>query len=87
MTSTGINKKESLDKVLNPFKEQIGDFKKKVEEVYISDTKERASLLAEVKNLQMASEKINEEAGNLTKALKGDKKLQGNWGNWFSSEC
>ena len=76
----GSQQKESLDKVPNPFKEQIGDFKKKVEEVYISDTKERASLLAEVKNLQMASEKINEEAGNLTKALKGDKKLQGNWG-------
>jgi len=76
----GSKQKESLDRVLNPFKEQIGDFKKKVEEVYISDTKERASLLAEVKNLQMASEKINQEAGNLTKALKGDKKLQGNWG-------
>ncbi len=76
----GSKQKESLDRVLNPFKEQIGDFKKKVEEVYISDTKERASLLAEVKNLQMASERINQEAGNLTKALKGDKKLQGNWG-------
>ena len=76
----GSQQKESLDKLLNPFKEQIGDFKKKVEEVYISDTRERASLLAEVKNLQMASEKINEEASNLTKALKGDKKLQGNWG-------
>ena len=76
----GSKQNESLDKLLSPFKEQIGDFKKKVEEVYISDTKERASLLAEVKNLQLASEKINEEAGNLTKALKGDKKLQGNWG-------
>ena len=76
----GVKQRESLNIVLNPFKEQIGDFKKKVEEVYLNDTKERASLLVEVKNLQTASEKINEEAGNLTKALKGDKKLQGNWG-------
>ena len=66
--------------MLNPFREQIGDFKKKVEEVYQSDTKERASLLNEVQNLQKASERINAEAENLTKALKGDNKLQGNWG-------
>jgi DNA recombination protein RmuC len=76
----GIRQKESLTSVLTPFKDQIVDFKKRVEEVYHSDTKERASLLAEVRNLQQASERINEEAGNLTKALKGDKKLQGNWG-------
>lgn len=69
-----------LNNVLNPFKEQIVDFRKRVEEVYHSDTKERASLLTEIKNLQSASERINEEAENLTKALKGDKKLQGNWG-------
>ena len=69
-----------LHSVLNPFKEQIVDFRKRVEEVYHSDTKERASLLGEIKNLQSASERINEEAENLTKALKGDKKLQGNWG-------
>ena len=51
-----------------------------MEEVYHTETKERASLLTEIKNLQQASDRINEEAENLTKALKGDKKLQGNWG-------
>ena len=70
----------SLQTVLTPFKDQIVDFKKRVEEVYHTETKERASLLGEIKNLQAASERINEEAENLTKALKGDKKLQGNWG-------
>jgi len=70
----------SLQTVLTPFKDQIVDFKKRVEEVYHTDTKERASLLGEIKNLQAASERINEEAENLTRALKGDKKLQGNWG-------
>ena len=71
---------QSLHNVLNPFKEQIVDFKKRVEEVYHTETKERSSLLTEIKILQTASEKINNEAQNLTRALKGDKKLQGNWG-------
>lgn len=79
-TAQDARQQQSLQLMLNPFREQIGDFKKKVEEVYRTDTKERASLLAEIKHLQQASEKINEEAENLTKALKGDKKLQGNWG-------
>lgn len=76
----GEKHQASLHNVLSPFREQIVDFRKRVEEVYHSDTKERASLLTEVKSLQRASEKINQEAENLTKALKGDKKLQGNWG-------
>ena len=76
----GQKQQVNLQSVLTPFKDQIVDFKKKVEEVYHSDTKERASLLTEIKNLQAASDRINTEAENLTKALKGDKKLQGNWG-------
>ena len=76
----GAKNQASLQTVLTPFKDQIVDFKKKVEEVYHSDTKERATLLSEIKNLQSASERINTEAENLTRALKGDKKLQGNWG-------
>jgi DNA recombination protein RmuC len=69
-----------LGSVLGPFKDQLSDFRKRVDTVYASDTRERASLLAEVKNLQQASERINREAENLTKALKGDVKIQGNWG-------
>ncbi|MEZ5550258.1 MAG: DNA recombination protein RmuC [Pseudomonadales bacterium] len=76
----GERHQEKLTSVLLPFREQIGDFRKRVEEVYHSDGRDRASLLNEVRNLQRASEKINLEAGNLTKALKGDVKLQGNWG-------
>lgn len=71
---------QSLQLMLKPFREQIGDFKQRVEEVHKNDVKERASLLTEMQNLQKASERINAEAENLTKALKGDKKLQGNWG-------
>jgi DNA recombination protein RmuC len=76
----GAQQQQSLDVMLNPFREQIGDFRKRVEEVYRTDTKERASLLKEMQNLQSASNRINEEAENLTKALKGDNKIQGNWG-------
>ena len=72
--------KAKLQNVLTPFRDQIVDFRKRVEEVYRTDTKERASLLTEIKNLQQASDRINTEAENLTKALKGDKKIQGNWG-------
>jgi len=78
--SQGEKQQASLQNVLTPFKDQIIDFKKRVEQVYHTDTKERATLLTEIKNLQSASERINAEAENLTKALKGDKKLQGNWG-------
>ena len=80
LNAQGAQQRKSLDVMLNPFREQIGDFRKRVEEVYRSDTKERASLLKEMQNLQSASNRINEEAENLTKALKGDNKIQGNWG-------
>ena len=72
--------RSSLVQVLGPLREQLGDFKARVEQVYHADIKERATLLGEVKNLQQASARINAEAENLTRALKGDKKLQGNWG-------
>jgi DNA recombination protein RmuC len=76
----GATHQERLASVLSPFKEQIVDFRKRIEEVYHTESKDRASLLGEVRNLQQASERINEEAENLTKALKGDVKVQGNWG-------
>jgi|TARA_B100000315_G_scaffold41042_1_gene35854 DNA recombination protein RmuC len=69
-----------LSSVLDPFKDQIVDFRKKVEQVYHTESKDRASLLTEVRNLHQASDRINQEAENLARALKGDKKLQGNWG-------
>ncbi len=75
-----VQQTENLGTILGPFKEQIRDFKARVEQVYDADTKDRASLLAQVRNLQSASDRINEEAQNLTQALRGDKKLQGNWG-------
>jgi DNA recombination protein RmuC len=74
------NNRSQLDSVLAPFREQMAEFKQRVEQVYHTESKDRASLLTEVRNLHRASDKINQEAENLAKALKGDKKLQGNWG-------
>ena len=75
-----VKQKKGLHELLSPFKEQMGEFRKRLEEVHREETKDRASLMSEVKTLHRASEKVNEEAGNLTRALKGDIKIQGDWG-------
>ena len=71
---------DKLDVILKPFNLQLNAFKKKVEDVYHSEGKQRESLITEVKNLRELNNQLNIEAINLTKALKGDNKIQGNWG-------
>lgn len=70
----------SLDSLLNPFRDQLQDFRKRVEDVYTTETRDRQALRSEIKSLQDLNRQITEEAANLTRALKGDKKIQGNWG-------
>lgn len=72
--------KQSLEMTLNPLREQIIGFRQKVEDVYDKETRERLSLLHEVNSLKALNQKMSADALNLTKALKGDNKLQGNWG-------
>jgi DNA recombination protein RmuC len=72
--------KANLDTILTPFKEKIVEFEKKITEVYNTEGKERHSLIKEVQRLQELNQKIGEDAANLTKALKGDAKTQGTWG-------
>ena len=76
---TRVNR-ESLSLILKPLGENIDLFRKKVEEVYITESKERFSLGEEVKKLAQLNKKISEEAVNLTNALKGSSKAQGDWG-------
>jgi DNA recombination protein RmuC len=71
---------EKLGAILLPFQEQINAFRKRIDDIYINDTKERVSLKDEILHLRELNQQINAEANNLTKALKGDRKLQGNWG-------
>lgn len=72
--------KANLGEILNPLKEQIATFKSKVEEVYVKEGQERSALGGQVKELMALSQNIGDEARNLTRALKGSAKTQGDWG-------
>jgi DNA recombination protein RmuC len=71
---------EKLNAILTPLKTQLGEFKQKVEDTYDKESKERFSLGKEVQRLIEASQQVSLEANNLTTALKGNNKIQGNWG-------
>jgi len=70
----------SLDEVLKPMREQLGDFRKRVDEVHLNDAKDRASLREHLAQLESLNRQMSEDAINLTHALKGESKAQGNWG-------
>jgi DNA recombination protein RmuC len=72
--------KEGLGALLEPLRAQLGDFKRKVEDVYDKEAQGRASLVQELHHLKELNQKISAEATNLTRALKGDSKVRGNWG-------
>ncbi len=72
--------KTSMEHIVSPIKSQLTDFKQRVESVYQNETKDRISLREEIVSLRRDTAKMNQEALNLTRALKGDKKSQGNWG-------
>ena len=72
--------KEQLSGVLDPLREKIKSFEKRVEQTYNDEAKERFSLVKEVKNLQELNHRIAQDAVNLTNALKGENKAQGVWG-------
>lgn len=72
--------KTGLDNILQPLREQIEGFKKKVEDVYDKESRDRISLFNEIVNLKELNQVINKEAINLTNALRGDSKVRGNWG-------
>ena len=76
----GSQNKERLEAILQPFHEQLTSFKKEINDIYLSDTRERISLKEEILHLRDLNQQISTEAVNLTRALKGDKKIQGNWG-------
>jgi len=71
---------ENLSHILNPMKQQLTDFKKKVEDVYDKESKDRSALQQELKTLKELNLKMTAEATNLTNALKHDNKTQGGWG-------
>ncbi|MEH6710841.1 MAG: DNA recombination protein RmuC [Paraglaciecola polaris] len=79
-TSFQQSSKAGLDALLNPLKDQIEGFKKQVSDQYVREGQERASLKTEILGLKELNQQITQDAAALTKALKGDNKQQGNWG-------
>jgi DNA recombination protein RmuC len=71
---------KGLGVLLNPMKIQLADFKKKVEDVYDKESKDRSALQQELKMLKDLNLKMSSDANNLTNALKGQNKQQGVWG-------
>jgi DNA recombination protein RmuC len=72
--------KSKLDQLLKPLGEKIKDFEKKVEETYDKESKLRFSLKEEIKRLGELNQQVSKDTENLTRALKGESKTQGNWG-------
>ncbi|MFI5203681.1 MAG: DNA recombination protein RmuC [Flavobacteriales bacterium] len=72
--------KTNMDVILNPLKDNIKRFEEQVQKSYKTESDERITLKTEIKNLIDLNKQISEEANNLTKALKGENKTQGNWG-------
>ena len=71
---------EGLSSLLNPFKDQLEGLRKKVDDVYVEESKDRAALKAQIGELHNLNKQITEEAASLARALRGEKKTQGNWG-------
>ena len=71
---------EHLGNLLRPLGDNLKDFRQKVEQVYSTEAKERFSLGERIKELVELNNRLSEDANNLTRALKGDSKMQGNWG-------
>jgi DNA recombination protein RmuC len=71
---------KDIGELLKPLQNKIDEFKKQVNEVYDKEGRERFSLIREIKQLAELNTKLTTGAENLTKALKGDSKMQGDWG-------
>ncbi|MDR0499052.1 MAG: DNA recombination protein RmuC, partial [Holophagales bacterium] len=72
--------RDGLNTLLIPFKEQLESFRKRIDQVHTENVQSQTTLKTELDHLRQLNLQITQEASNLTKALKGDKKLQGTWG-------
>ncbi|PHM54115.1 DNA recombination protein RmuC [Xenorhabdus hominickii] len=72
--------RQNINNILMPFREQLEGFRRQVQDSFGQEARERHTLTYEIRNLQQLNVQMAKEAINLTKALKGDNKMQGNWG-------
>lgn len=76
----GQQSQTDLKRLLDPFRDQLSEFRRKVDDVYVHEAAQRAALKKEIETLRDLNRQMGQEAVNLTRALKGDKKAQGLWG-------
>ena len=72
--------KSSIDVILNPLKDKIESFQKRVDDVHTENVKSTSSLIGQIKILRELNDRMSKDAINLTKALKGETKTMGDWG-------
>ena len=75
--------RDSLDLLLKPFKDNITDFRERVERIYAHENEQRGALKNELDNLIKLNQQMTSSAANLTDALKGNSKVQGDWGEAY----
>ena len=73
---------QQMSQILFPLKEKIKDFEQNIQQKYMDETKERVSLKKEIEQLKDLNIQLSEDAANLVSALKGDSKIQGDWGEF-----
>ena len=73
---------KNIQFLISPLKEKMGEFQKRVEDTYNQEMRERASLKAEIQQIILTTKEMGFETKNLTKALRGDVKTQGTWGEF-----
>lgn len=79
-TALSEQNREKLSAVLQPLKEQLDAFRKRVDDVHTEDSKQSQSLIEQIRHLQELSTQVSKDADNLARAIKGDAKARGNWG-------
>ncbi|TKI70990.1 DNA recombination protein RmuC [Sulfurimonas crateris] len=75
-----LQNQENISKMIEPMREQFREFKKQIDDVYIKEAKDRSMLQAEIRSIKEINHQMSKDAKNLTKALKGESKKQGVWG-------
>ncbi|MBB3046657.1 DNA recombination protein RmuC [Litorivivens lipolytica] len=72
--------RQTLETLLTPFRDQLKEFRTRVDDIYDRETRDRSTLKEQIAQLQQVNQRMSAEAVNLTRALKGDSKVRGNWG-------
>ncbi|MES2663554.1 MAG: DNA recombination protein RmuC [Pseudomonadota bacterium] len=78
--SLNQSQRELLQIHLQPFREQLDDFRKRADQIHAQGIEQQSSLKTEIHQLALLNQKITQEAHELSTALRGNKKIQGNWG-------